>query len=339
MSKPIEILISFPLADELVARLKEISPALNISVHPARQPENIPEELWGKAEVLFTSTVLPLPEFAPNLRWVQLLWAGVENFIDTPLLQHPDITATTMSGANTSQVAEHTLALILALGHKLSALFVHQNRNEWATDRSERFSPLELRDTTVGIVGYGSLGRQVARLLQNFGVTILASKRNLGQERDSGYMPPGMGDPNNEIPRRLYPAPALRSMFKDCDFVVVTVPLTAETLGMIGEDQLAALKPTACIIDVSRGGVIDHQALTQALQEKKLAGAALDVFPEEPLPADSPLWGMPNVIITPHVAGISAHYNTRAVALFGENLRRYINDQPLLNIIDISRGY
>lgn len=128
-------------------------------------------------------------------------------------------------------------------------------------------------------------------------------------------------------------------MAKECDFLIVTVPLTEQTENSIGEEVLSAMKPGAFLIDVSRGGVVDLQALVQAIKEQKLAGAALDVFVTEPLPADSPLWKLPNVIISPHVAGISPHYDDRAVELFAENLGRYLAGQPLFNLYSAERGY
>jgi phosphoglycerate dehydrogenase-like enzyme len=128
-------------------------------------------------------------------------------------------------------------------------------------------------------------------------------------------------------------------MLAECDFVVVAVPLTADTQSLIGAEELAAMKDTTYLVDVSRGGVIDHIALIRALKDKKIAGAALDVFPEEPLPKDSPLWKFPNVIITPHLAGNSAQYNQRAVALFAENLNRFLAGETLYNQFDVDRGY
>jgi phosphoglycerate dehydrogenase-like enzyme len=124
-----------------------------------------------------------------------------------------------------------------------------------------------------------------------------------------------------------------------CDFIVLTVPLTPDTRGLIGRAVIQVMKPTACLVDVSRGGVIDHNALVEALSEKRLGGAALDVYPVEPLPATSPLWEMPNVILSPHVAGASGRYFDQATALFAENLQRYLADQPLLNLYDPQTGY
>jgi phosphoglycerate dehydrogenase-like enzyme len=156
---------------------------------------------------------------------------------------------------------------------------------------------------------------------------------------DTGYIPEGLGDPNGDYVHRLYPPQAIHSMLKECDFVIVTIPLTPTTRNLLGPTELAVLKPTAYLVDIGRGGVIDQAALIAALREHKLAGAALDVFPEEPLPADNPLWKLPNVILTPHIAGYSSAYDARAVALFAENLTRYLAGLPLYNQINLEKGY
>jgi phosphoglycerate dehydrogenase-like enzyme len=256
-----------------------------------------------------------------------------------PLLLKPDLVATTLSGAASPQMAEHVVLMMLALGHHLPELFDLQRRAEWPSERWKRFSPKELNTSVVGIVGYGSIGREVARLLYAFGTTVLATKRDVMHPEDQGYRHEGQGDPQGDLVRRLYPPQALRSMLKECDFVVVTLPLTAETRQVMAAEELAAMKPSACLVNVSRGEVVDHAALIAALRERKIAGAALDVFPEEPLPADNPLWKLPNVIITPHISGFSPHYDERAVELFSENLRRYLAGLPLYNQIDPGRGY
>ncbi len=335
----IEILITVSLEENLVEELRQVSELLSITVKPARQGEEIPTEIWEKTEILYTMNALPEIEQARNLKWVQFYLAGIDRTIDAPILQQEGIQATTMSGANAPQTAEHALTMMLALGHNLSDFFSHQSRNKWMTDKSSRYKPGELTGSTVGIVGYGSIGRQVARLVQGFGASVLATKRDLKFPEDLGFILEGIGDPEGDLFTRLYPPEAIRSMFKECDFVVVTVPLTPKTKGMIGAEQLTALKPSAFLVDVSRGGIIDHNALIEALNENRLAGAALDVFPEEPLPADSLLWTMPNVILTPHVAGISEKYLQRANALFAENLRRFLEDEPLLNKISFDKGY
>jgi len=228
---------------------------------------------------------------------------------------------------------------MLALGHHVPEMGAFQARAAWPRDRAERFSPLELRDSTVGIVGYGSIGRELARLLLPFGTVVLATKRDVMQPTDAGYSIQGVGDVDGDLFVRLYPIQALKSMIKECDFVVVALPLTPATRGIFGADALAAMKPGAYLVDVGRGNVVDQVALVQALQEKRIAGAGLDVFGEEPLPPSSPLWKLPNVLISPHIAGISAKYLERAADLFAENLKRYASGAELLNLFNAERGY
>jgi len=148
-----------------------------------------------------------------------------------------------------------------------------------------------------------------------------------------------LGDANADFIHRMYPPQALRSMLKECNFLLVTIPLTRKTSGMIGARELASLPQGAFVVDISRGGVIEHQALLEALRNGYLGGAALDVFPSEPLPADSPLWTLPNVILTPHISGFSPAYDWRAVDLFVDNLTRYLNNLPLYNRINPELGY
>lgn len=339
MTPPIDVLITLPFPEELVDQLRSVSPRLRIAVHKAGRAEDVPPELWQRIEVLYTDSVLPKPEQAARLRWIQFHYAGIDHVAEAPILQKPDLVATTLSGAAAPQVAEYVLAMLLAFAHRLPDLLENQKRAEWPRDRWKRFSPQELNQSTVGIVGYGSVGRAVARALSVFGATILASKRDAMHPQDSGYALEGLGDPEGQLVRRLYPTQALRSMLKECDFVVVCAPLTPETRNLIGAEELAALKPTAYLVDVSRGGVVNTAALIAALRERRIAGAALDVFPEEPLPADSPLWKLPNVLVTPHVAGITPRYDERAVELFAENLNRYLTGQPLFNRVSPELGY
>jgi phosphoglycerate dehydrogenase-like enzyme len=339
LSSPIDVLITVPISTPLTKPLQEVSPLLRITVHPADSVDHVPDELWSRCEVLYTRRIIPDTAIAPNLKWVQYHYAGIDSLPDKIIQDKANLIITTMSGAAATQVAEYVLGMLLAFGRQLPALMTNQKKAEWPKDRWERFKPHELRNSTVGIVGYGSIGRQVAGLLRQFGATVLATKRDAMQPNDVGYAPEDLGDPQGDFVHRLYPAQALKSMLKDCDFIVVAVPLTDETRGMIDAQVLAACKSNAYLVDVSRGGIVDHPALIKALVEHKLAGAALDVFPEEPLPKKSPLWEMQNVIITPHIAGISPHYDERAMALFAENLSRYVADLPLHNVYDFKKGY
>jgi phosphoglycerate dehydrogenase-like enzyme len=339
MSEPIQVLITIPLPDPLIASLQELSPRLQITVLKVGKAEDVAPEVWGSVEILYTNRVIPSIEQAPKLRWIQFHWAGVEHVINEPVLRKPDLVATTLSGAAALQMAEYILTMLLAMGRRLPDLFANQKRAEWPRDRWDRFAPVELRTSTVGIVGYGSIGRQVARLLQPFGGSVLATKRDARHPEDYDFILEGTGDPTGAFVHRLYPPEALRSMLKECDFVVITVPKTPATTNLISSAELAACKPTAVLIDVSRGGIVDHDALILALRDKKIGGAALDVFPEEPLPPASPLWKFPNVIITPHISGNTHFYDARAVQVFLANLQRYLTGQPLLNRIDLQRGY
>jgi phosphoglycerate dehydrogenase-like enzyme len=334
-----EVLITINFPDNLIRLLQEISPRLKINVHPAARPDEIPVEEWARAEVLYTDRVLPTPQMAPNLRWIQFHYAGVDFAISTPILQKPDLIATTLSGAASPQMAEYALGMMLALGHKLPDLLDFQQRAEYPQQRWERFRPREIRGSTVGIMGYGSIGRELARILRPMGATILAAKRDIRCPQDNGYTPPGLGDPGGDLFNRLYPIQALRSMLKECDFVIVTLPLTSQTRDLIGAEELAVMKPTAFLIHLSRGGIVNENALVSALEDKRIAGAAVDVFVEEPLPASSPLWKAPNLIITPHISGFSFHYHERAMALFSHNLRLYLNNAPLSNLIHPDLGY
>jgi phosphoglycerate dehydrogenase-like enzyme len=339
MGEQRQILLTVQFSQDQLAELESIAPEFKINSRPLSQGQELAGEEWAEVEVLYTFRALPQPDQAPKLRWIQFHLAGIEEHLEQPILHQIMVQATSLSGANAPQVAEHALALMLALGHHLPEMVTDQSRSHWPTQRTQRYIPTELINSTVGIIGYGSIGQRLARLLQSFGVTVLASRRDLLNTTRPDFQIDGAGDPAAELPRRLYPGKAMRGLLKECDYVVVTVPLTPETRGMLGAKQLSAMKPGSYLIDVSRGGVVDQEALIQALEKGQLAGAALDVFPEEPLPADSPLWEMPKVLISPHVAGLSPHYVERAFSLFKENLRRYLAGEELLNKINVERGY
>ncbi|NIS79922.1 MAG: D-2-hydroxyacid dehydrogenase [Anaerolineales bacterium] len=334
----IYVLITVPFPEPLVERLKVVSPRLQIHVHPAPRSEDLPEELLPDIEILYTLWAMPDPEAVPELRWIQFHFAGIERLADHPLLSS-EVKVTTLSGAAVPQMAEFALMSMLALGRKLPVMMADPPEVRWDENRYRKYEPTELRDSTVGILGYGSIGREVARLCREFGAKVLAIKHDLKHLQDEGYTLEGTGDPGGDIPDRLYPPQALRSMVPLCDFLVVTVPLTSETRGMVSSAIFEAMKTTAHLVDISRGGVVDHGALVEALATEKLAGAALDVYPAEPLPETSPLWELPNVILSPHVAGASEHYYERAAALFAENLHRYLSERPLLNLYHPEKGY
>jgi phosphoglycerate dehydrogenase-like enzyme len=339
MDQPINVLITLPFSEELMKKISEVSPRLVVNKNVARKVDEIDNEAWKKVEILYTNRVIPKPELAPDLRWIQFHWAGMEHALEEPILQRDGMRITSMSGASASQMAEHAVMMLMALGHHLPDLMAYQRRAEWPSGRWELFNPKELRGCTVGIIGYGSIGRQIARLLQTFGAQVLATKRDILHPQDTGYILDGLGDPDGDMVNRLYPPEALGSMLKECDFVVVCLPRTAATQNFLGAKELATFKPGAFLVDISRGEIVDHNALLPLLRDRKIAGAALDVFPIEPLPSDSPFWKLPNVIISPHIAGFSPFYDDRAVELFCQNLKRYMDQLPLYNQLDLNQGY
>ena len=335
----LHILSTMKFDPALLDQIRAVSERIILTQHTARDDEPVPAGAFDQAEVLYTFGVLPCPEQAPHLRWVQLNSAGVNHVIQQPLFAS-DVMFTTMSGLHAINIGEYVFASILAWTRHLPELFDLQRKKQWPSDRWTCCQPTELRGSTVGIVGYGSIGREVARLAKAFGMRVLAAKRRSESAGEPGaFELAGLGDQAGVLPDALYGPEQLREMLAQCDFVVLAVPLTQETRGMIGEAELRAMKPAAYLVNIARGEVCDEAALIHALQDKWIAGAGLDVFTQEPLPEASPLWTLPNVILTPHISGFTPHYEQRGVDIFCENLRRYIAGQPLLNLVDKSAGY
>ena len=202
----IEVISTIPLSDAQQARLRELT-QVHLTVQPARRPDEIPNELWARCEVLYTDRILPPPNQVPNLKWLQFHFTGIDFAADSPLLRKPGLVVTTLSGAAAPQMAEYILMMLLALGHRLPEAIASQQRGEWPRDRWERLSPRELRGSTVGLVGYGSINREVARMLQFFDAYVLAAKRDAMHPEDPGYSIPGMGDPDGQLLRPLVSDP------------------------------------------------------------------------------------------------------------------------------------
>lgn len=319
-------------------KLSSVSPRLKVTQITTRNASDLAAVL-PDVHVIYTLYALPQPGEAPQLKWVQLHSAGVDHVLDHPLFLNEEVAFTTTSGIHAVPMAEYALAQILAFAHRLPAMFEDKAVKHWTKDRWARYVPAELRGTTIGIVGYGSIGREIARLAAAFGMHVLALKRDVRQLDEDGFTLPGVGDPSGEIPDRIYPAGALHSFLDECDYVVLTVPLTSETRNLINAEALAHMKPEAVLINIARGEIVDEAALVEALRDGKIKGAALDVFAEEPLPEDSPFWELPNMIVSPHVSGFTPYYDERATDLFAENLRRFIAGEPLLNQVNRVRAY
>ncbi len=217
--------------------------------------------------------------------------------------------------------------------------FEYQQRSEWPDKKWDKFLSAELHEQTLGIVGYGQIGREVARLAKAFKMRVVVTKRDPRHPEASGYNVSGYGDPDGRLPDMIYPTQATRSMLAECDYVVNILPLTDETHHFFDREMFRGMKETAVFINIGRGGSVNEKDLIYALKKGWIAGASLDVFGQEPHPANSPLWQMENVVMTPHIAGDTPSYDKRAIALFTENLKRYINDEPLLNLVHRERQY
>ena len=334
----LRVLSTMAFPEEWLAKLGAVSPRLVVTQQTAAAVAEIPDAVWAETDVLYTGSTFPDVDRAPRLRWVQLDTSGVDHVTHTPLWRS-DVEITTLNGVAPVNMAEFALMMMLAFGHRLPLMVDHQRRRDWPSpaDRWDRFMPFELRGATVGLVGYGSIGQEIGRVAHALGMRVLALRRS-GAGRGETYRVPGLAT-DDAKPDRVYLPDQITEMLPACDFVVLIVPSTPETRHLMNEAAFRAMKPSAVLVNIARGGVVDEAALIRALNEGRIAGAALDVFENEPLPLDSPFWAMPNVIISPHVAGFTPHYHERVMGIFAENLRRHLAGEPLLNRVARERGY
>ena len=336
----IEILSTITLSEDQLKRIQSIDGRIKVDINKYKEMNKISDDTWHKTEILLTQgPSLPAVEKVPNLRWIQSSWAGVEKLLDDPLLHKEGLQVTSSSGANVSQMGEYVIMTLLMLGHKMPMMTQAQREKRWVEDKFNVLQPKELRGSTVGIIGYGSIGREVSRQLYAYGATVLATKRDVFHPEDSGYIPEGLGDPHGNYFHRLYPMEGLRGMLEECDFVVLTLPHTKSTECLFVKEMFEQMKPGSYFVNVSRGQLVDEGALIDALNSGQLAGAALDVFSQEPLEPESPLWSQPNLIITPHISAYSPNMLNQVIDLFIENLKRYLNRQPLYNLVNLDLGY
>ena len=316
-----KLLLPEHLMDALGDRVCQIAP--ECVVVPVSSEGEIKEEI-DDAQILFLRWGLDQDVFqrlvteTPNLEWIHTISAGVEHVLFPELIES-DIVLTNASGVFNVPIAETVLGYMLAVVKRLPDFLAQQRDHRWKTRRLE-----ELRGQTVGIVGMGDIGTEVGRLCQAFGMTVRGLQRH--------------PEPK-EYADEVLPTRWLHDLLSRSDFVVIAAPLTEETRGMIGAPEIAAMKPDAWLVNIARGAIVDQDALIEALEAERIGGACLDVFAEEPLPEESPLWDLPNVILTPHNSWSSPHLEERAADLFLENLRRYVTGEPLLNVVDKKAGY
>lgn len=263
-------------------------------------------------------------EAASSLAWIQVPWAGVDRFLRTPGLEHrPDLVITNMKGMHGPAIADHVFALILAQARRLRQLERARTEGRW--DRSAAAGAWSLEGRTLLVAGLGGIGTEVARRGHGFGMRVLATRRSRAEGPD--------------FVERVERAPALPELLPEADILVLAVPLTEETRGLIGARELDLLPDHALVVNIGRGALLDTGALVEALEEGRLGGACLDVTDPEPLPPEHPLWQREDVWITPHVAGVAELTRRRQRALLAANLRRFGAGRPLLNVVDPARGY
>ena len=279
------------------------------------------------AEVVIAWSIRPEQiAAAKELRWIHSPAAAVHQLM-FPELVASDVVLTNAREVHGPVVAEHVIALIFALAKKIPSSVLLQQKHVWGQQIlwDERPRVREVAGATVGLIGLGSIGRSVVRSAKALGMRVIAAREHpeKGSEGADAVFAPAQID----------------EVFRQVDYVVLAAPVTASTKAIANTERLALMKPEACLINVGRGQLVDEPALAAALREKKIGGAALDVFPKEPLAADSPLWDVPNLLITPHTAALTDKLWERHYALFSKNLRRYLNHEALLAVVDKRKGY
>lgn len=321
----LKVLISFDLPAVYVEKIRRVSPNLEVTQSVNKEEA---QKLIEDADILFIgffSKELFLA--AKKLKWIQAWGAGVDRLL-LPEVVKSRVIVTNAGGVHPTPISEHVVGLMLCLCRKLHLFIRNQAERKW--ERFESWSSVEqveeLSGKTAGIVGLGRIGTEIAQKAKCLGMRVIATKRDPSQNA------------SKNVDRLVHPAD-LNQLCAESDFVVLSLPLTKETEGMMGEAQFKSMKRTAYLINVSRGKIVQEDKLVEALKQGRIAGAGLDTFENEPLTANSELWGFRNVIITPHVAGLTPYYMERLTTIFCENLDRFLHKQPLINVVDKNLGY
>lgn len=299
--------------------VRRLAPDREVLLFPG--PETV-EARIAEIEIGFGGPPLPLIPKAAALRWLQLGGAGADRVFDHAAAGR-DFVVTNASGVHAIQISEHLLAMMLAFARGIPESVRNQAARTWK--RREDCNVFELAGKRVLLIGLGAIGGRFAEVAGALGMEVVA----LRARPDRG---PGAA-------ARVAGIEALARELPHADFVVITAPLTSATRRLLGQEQLALMKPSSFVFNIGRGPIIDEPALIRALEQGRIAGAGLDVFEKEPLPAESPLWSMPNVIVTAHYAGLSPQYGQRLWAIFLDNLARYVAGQPLRNVVSRETGY
>ena len=320
---PITVAVLGDPAEPTLKRLAELGPGIRIKA--GRSAEELLPEL-AEARVLFNwfgarEQVEGIMAAAPHLEWIHARYAGLDRLLFPALIESP-IPLTNGTGVFSQSLGEFVMLGALYFAKQVPRMLKSKGSGHWDT-----FAVHEISKQTMGIVGHGDIGRAAAWRAKALGMRVLALRRNPAPR------------PGDEHVDRVYATPGLRAMLPECDYVVVTAPLTPETHHMISKPEFAAMKRSAVVMNVGRGPVIDEAALVEALQSGQIAGAALDVFEVEPLPHESPLWTMDNVLISFHTADHTADWLDDAATFFIEQFARWRQGEPLKNLVDKRAGY
>ena len=314
-------LINAEVPASVLTRIRDISPRL--TVVSAAQLAERPQWL-AEAEILYTHHVAAdRIASAQNLKWVQTLGAGVEWLLTPEVRRRDDLVVTNTSGIHAQPIAEHVFGFVLMFAHQLHRAVRQQLAHNWDSN-ALRNEVTTLSGATLGVVGLGAIGRRIAQIAGAFGMRVTAFTRSRSDA-------PGVD--------RVFGPGQLAPFLKEAEYVVNTLPLTAQTRGIFGAAEFAAMRSDAVFVNIGRGATVQTEALVDALKSGSIAGAALDVTDPEPLPAEHALWGLENVILTPHYSGAHPGYMQRASAIFLENLASYLSGQPLTNVVDKHAGY
>ena len=316
------ILVCFDFTGDQIDELVQLARRHGDHEVVVAENESAAEDLASTAEVLLGLFPESVVAAAPGLRWVQSHSAGMDGFLHPAVVGREEVVVTNMAGLYAPQGGEHAWALLLALTRGLLPSARGMAERQWRGGKT-----FELTGGTLGLIGLGGFGLETAKRASGYDMTLLAL--------DPVRLAPPEGVEEVRPPTREN----LMWLLAESDAVMVCCPLTDETRHMIGPGELAAMKPSAYLVCVSRGGIIDESALAEALRSQRLAGAGLDVCEVEPLPAESPLWDAPNLILTPHCAGTSQHRPRKTFEFFRDNLGRYLRGEPLVNVVDKHKGY
>ncbi|CRZ33628.1 phosphoglycerate dehydrogenase-like enzyme [Herbinix hemicellulosilytica] len=308
----------FNINEEQINLVKDIANKAAVTVVPNK---NATDEMIARAEIIFGSPKPSKLILAQNLKWLQLPSAGADRYVNKNLYFNRNVILTNSSGVYGIPIAEHVFAMILSFNRNLPEYTLQKNEKKWHIISETR----EFYGSTLGVIGLGDIGHEVAKRAKAWGAKVLAVKKNISNKPD--YVD------------ELYTTENLDEVLKQSDYIVLTLPSTEKTRGIISEDRLKMMKPNAFLVNVGRGDLIDQEALVKALNNNWIAGAGLDVMTPEPLPQDSPLWELSNVLITQHSSGLSKVNDVRRLKIFIENLKRYLNNEKLLNTVDFNEGY